>query len=381
VVAAVNSAFLRLFGLSPDLSGPDARKIIGSVVATLGTHESLRVAAGVWRALGRRPERQHRCALSRDRVVTARWHRLPSDGVPLFAAVFADTAGDPRARRRLRDHNRALAEVVATKTELVSALLHELRTPLAAAMGMAQLLPERTGDELLDDALPLIVRKLRRIEEVTTEIATISAIENGTMTLDGSHVLVAEDNPVNQRVAQLLLERRGHRVELVADGAAAVDAVRRTPFDLVLMDVQMPVLDGLAATERIRADPPPHGPPRIVALTANGMREWIATMIHSPADRLKVAEILQHFAERLPGTLAKMNQAVERKDDRALARLAHGLKGVSATLGAGQFAALCAELENRARYCEPTEESLREVREMARAVEVAAGELAGSLIA
>ena len=214
------------------------------------------------------------------------------------------------------------------------------------------------------------------------------------------HVLVAEDNPVNQRVAQLLLERRGHRVELAADGREAVAAVRRTAFDLVLMDVQMPVLDGLAATELIRADPPAHGAPRIVALTANamvddrtasrraGMDGFLAKPIREaeldavlaaadpvPApestapgteaeniracvdglaastgdDRRRLAEILHNFADRLPETLDRMERAAETGDRRGLARLAHGLKGSSATLGANRFAALCADLEDRAR--------------------------------
>ncbi|MFC3989277.1 ATP-binding protein, partial [Actinoplanes siamensis] len=97
-------------------------------------------------------------------------------------------------------------------------------------------------------------------------------------------VLVAEDNPINQRVAALLLERRGHRVELVPDGAAAVAAVHATRYDLILMDVQMPVLDGLAATERIRADPPAYGAPRIVALTANVMVDDQAAALRAGMD-------------------------------------------------------------------------------------------------
>jgi signal transduction histidine kinase/DNA-binding response OmpR family regulator len=214
------------------------------------------------------------------------------------------------------------------------------------------------------------------------------------------HVLVAEDNPVNQRVAQLLLERRGHRVELVTDGAEAVAAVHRTKFDLVLMDVQMPVLDGLAATEQIRAHPPAHGSPRIVALTANALvddrtasrragmdgflakpireaeldavlagaaarvdvneslsfateaesiRAWVDDMAAATGgDNHKLAEILHNYADRLPDVLRRMERAAADGDARNLARLAHGLKGSSATLGASRFAALCADVEDRA---------------------------------
>jgi signal transduction histidine kinase len=184
-VAGINVALLRSFALPPDPSGPDALRMVGATVESLSEREPWRQAEGFWEALQQQPGKPHRCTLPRGRVATARWYPLPSDDeVPLFAAVFGEATGDVRVRRRLRDQNRALAEIVATKTELVSALLHELRTPLAAALGMAELLPEQTGDTLMDEALPLIARKLRRIEEVTTEIATISGIENGTVNLD-----------------------------------------------------------------------------------------------------------------------------------------------------------------------------------------------------
>ncbi|GAA3140797.1 hypothetical protein GCM10010466_34790 [Planomonospora alba] len=85
-------------------------------------------------------------------------------------------------------------------------------------------------------------------------------------------VLLAEDNPVNQKVAQLMLARLGHRVDTVGNGMEAVEAVRRTSYDVILMDVHMPEMDGLEATRRIRAEQP-EARPYIVALTASVLGE------------------------------------------------------------------------------------------------------------
>ena len=83
-------------------------------------------------------------------------------------------------------------------------------------------------------------------------------------------ILVAEDHPVNQRLVLLLLAKLGHRADLVSDGVEAVAAVRRRDYDVVLMDVQMPELDGLAATREIRARLGTRRP-RIIAVTANAL--------------------------------------------------------------------------------------------------------------
>lgn len=84
-------------------------------------------------------------------------------------------------------------------------------------------------------------------------------------------VLVAEDNPVNQRILRAFLEGVGHDVTLVGDGAQAVHAHRHAPFDIVLMDVQMPVMDGLSATTALRALPGDAATVPIIAITANAM--------------------------------------------------------------------------------------------------------------
>ena len=72
------------------------------------------------------------------------------------------------------------------------------------------------------------------------------------MTLSGLRVLLAEDNPTNQLIVRAMLERMGLQVEIVADGLEAVDAIKSRPYDIVLMDIGMPELDGVEATAVIR---------------------------------------------------------------------------------------------------------------------------------
>jgi signal transduction histidine kinase/ligand-binding sensor domain-containing protein/CheY-like chemotaxis protein/HPt (histidine-containing phosphotransfer) domain-containing protein len=97
-------------------------------------------------------------------------------------------------------------------------------------------------------------------------------------------ILVAEDNVVNQKVMLLLLQRLGYAADVAADGEETLAALRRQRYDVVLMDVQMPGMDGLEAARRIRDEWPAAERPRIIAVTANALREDRETCLSAGMD-------------------------------------------------------------------------------------------------
>lgn len=97
-------------------------------------------------------------------------------------------------------------------------------------------------------------------------------------------ILLAEDNPINQRVGLRLLEMLGLDADVAADGVETLAALHRAEYDLVLMDVRMPELDGLEATRRLRSTLPADRQPRVVALTANATREDEAACFEAGMD-------------------------------------------------------------------------------------------------
>jgi signal transduction histidine kinase/CheY-like chemotaxis protein/HPt (histidine-containing phosphotransfer) domain-containing protein len=211
-------------------------------------------------------------------------------------------------------------------------------------------------------------------------------------------ILLAEDNAVNQKVALLLLEQLGYHADLASSGREALAALERQAYDVVLMDVQMPEMDGLETTRRIRERWPGPERPRIIAVTANatlgdreacfaaGMDDYVAKPIRravlaealgsvrplvgrretgssvaplslesSAIESLReldgdafLGELIGTFLEDAPNILSTLRGSLDRGDGDELRRAAHTLKSNGATFGAGHFSALCRELEERA---------------------------------
>ena len=122
------------------------------------------------------------------------------------------------------------------------------------------------------------------------------------------HILLAEDNEVNQRVAGALLKKAGHSVTIAADGRQALEFASRQQFDVVLMDMHMPEMDGLEATRAIRLLPLPASAVPIVALTAAGATSDIQTCLDAGMNYFLVKPFRM---ERLDAILSEMSRSVD----------------------------------------------------------------------
>src|SRR5439155_11807607 len=121
-------------------------------------------------------------------------------------------------------------------------------------------------------------------------------------------ILLAEDNTVNQKLALRLLERMGYRADLAANGLEVLEALQRQRYDVILMDVQMPEMDGLEASRAIQEEWPAEEHPRIVAMTANAMQgdreECLAAGMDDYLSKPIQVKALQEALERV-GLIAK----------------------------------------------------------------------------
>jgi two-component system, sensor histidine kinase and response regulator len=209
--------------------------------------------------------------------------------------------------------------------------------------------------------------------------------------LAGAKILLVEDNPVNQKVAQRILGKFGAKVVTANHGLEALECFAKQTFDIVLMDCQMPVMDGFEATRRIRADEKSRGEARaipIVALTANVQNEDRERCIEAgmnahlgkPLEPNKLCECLLQFLQandvavdlrslrELTGgdteferdlidtfistgdrTLLDISEALRRDDLATIRKRAHALKGSSANIRANALSIAAAQLEDAAK--------------------------------
>jgi CheY-like chemotaxis protein/HPt (histidine-containing phosphotransfer) domain-containing protein len=249
-------------------------------------------------------------------------------------------------------------------------------------------------------------------------VCSISTIPNAAPLLPSAKgkpmkVLLAEDNAINRKLAIRLLEKHGHTVVATENGRAALDAIERERFDLVLMDVQMPVMDGFEAIRNIRAAEQRRGGHLpIIALTAHAMKgdrerclevgadDYLTKPIRTGAllaaldqlahpaaasspemcsldsgvpaawdseaalarmegDRDLLSEIVQLFMSECPRISAELRQALEAHDARLVERLAHTLKGSSANISATGLCQAALALEMHARSGDLTDASVQ----------------------
>ncbi|HET7434852.1 MAG TPA: response regulator [Thermoanaerobaculia bacterium] len=202
-------------------------------------------------------------------------------------------------------------------------------------------------------------------------------------------ILVAEDNPVNRKLAVRQLQKLGYSADTVANGLEAVEAVGRVPYDLVLMDCQMPEMDGFEATRQIRARERDARHTPIIALTANALQgdrercvaagmddylskptaqsdllrvlaRWVgvtnddAVLNEETLDGLRaladgsnevIVEVAALMMRDTPPRLETIREAAARGDAATLAATAHGVKSSAGTIGALRLHGLAAELE------------------------------------
>lgn len=233
------------------------------------------------------------------------------------------------------------------------------------------------------------------VEAVAPPVPAQTDIERGHI-----RVLMAEDNPANQLITRLILEKAGFRVDVVGDGAEAVKAVRLRPYDVILMDVGMPVMDGRAATAAIRQLPDPERQRiPIIATTAHvmdsersqilasGMNDFVAKPIDralliatldrwtrntpavetgglkgpAPDDALfdegnlqslasdsgpaVIAHLVQVFEADLQASLAKVRAALKAEDAAEVEALAHRMGSGAGNFGAMRFFRACRTIE------------------------------------
>lgn len=257
---------------------------------------------------------------------------------------------------------------------------------------------------LLGNGDRIVLKPVRR-GRLLDAFAASQGSARGPLVVPGTHrdsaararrVLIVEDNQINQKVVRIMLNKLGAESDIAANGIEAIAAVRTTDYDLVLMDCQMPEMDGMAATVAIRASEGSGKRLPILAMTANamqddrqqclaaGMDDYLVKPLHiadlsralekwaptgsavpaanseTPLDRaallanfndddMLVDELIALFIDTSQSILDKMQNAYTARDASSLARLTHELKGAAAYIRAQPMLDTCRALEREAK--------------------------------
>jgi PAS domain S-box-containing protein len=297
--------------------------------------------------------------------------RMPDiDGLALTQLIYAD----PLLR--------------ATRVILLTPIGKPLPSDEIAPLNLAACCMKPVRQSALFDALAqALTQPAAKVDEA---VAAILAPPRATPALPArqERLLLAEDNPVNQEVALGNLRKLGYHADVATNGLEVLDAIETKPYDIILMDCQMPELDGYEATRQIRLRERGAHRTRIIAMTANAMvgdREkclaaGMDDYVSKPLDRAQLraaldrqalkpapplsekvlrgivdddigelARLIDLFNQSSPPIVTKMRDALAAKNAPQLALAAHTLKGSCGSLGATTLRDICALLEKNAR--------------------------------
>ncbi|MBF0147426.1 MAG: response regulator [Magnetococcales bacterium] len=266
-----------------------------------------------------------------------------------FGLVFLDwKMGEMDGVKTAHEINRRFPQVKVPKIVMVTAYSREEIVMAAQQAGIDVLLTKPVNLSVMFDT---VLTALGGYVNRTWSASHKPGVGvSGKINLKGARILLVEDNEINQQVAEELLTDEGLQVEIASNGVEAVAAVQETSFDAVLMDIQMPVMDGYTATRKIRTLPGGKDLP-IIAMTANamtgdrdkcllaGMNEHLSKPIHPPT----LFETLCRFIHRpvqppvesaLPDPMSKFVAPVTDEDEDSMP-LPDSLDGVDVLRGLG----------------------------------------------
>ena len=272
------------------------------------------------------------------------------------------------------------------------------------ALGCAAYLLKPIKQNQLYEAMVIVLAQTRLPAPRPKTAPLVTRHSLAEQKANGYKILLAEDHAVNRKLALTLLQRAGHQVEAVENGLMAVEAARRNRYDLILMDVQMPEMDGFEATQLIRAHEGTGRHTPIIAMTAHamhgdrercleaGMDDYVSKPIQPQAlfavltrwtsapevqpmtsqsqpaaengdapldletalprfshDREIFVEVLTEFVERLPEDMQRLAAAAQCLDASQVWQEAHRLKGAAASLSADRLRDAAQQLELQSR--------------------------------